>query len=181
MVFMKRKKHRRMLGGRSHGWGSHKKHRGAGHHGGVGNSGSAGAKKPSYWLNHKYFGKHGFTSTTQRENKESRTINLFILDKRIEKYVKEGKAKKENNVYVINLKDIGADKLLGLGQTKKKFKITCYEASQNAVDGVQEAGGEVIVLKKKKEKKQINKERKEKNGKNEKKENSDGESKENTE
>ncbi|MEM4259667.1 MAG: uL15m family ribosomal protein [Candidatus Woesearchaeota archaeon] len=162
MVFIKRKKHRRLLGGRSHGWGSHKKHRGAGHHGGAGNSGSAGAKKPSYWHNNKYFGKHGFISTNQRENKVSKTINIFMLDKKIEKYVQEGKAKKENDFFIINLNDIKADKLLGIGYTKKKFKITCNEASKTSLEKIQSAGGEVNILKKKKDKNKIKTEKKEK-------------------
>ena len=63
MVVNKRKKSTRQRAGTTHGYGSMKKHRGAGHRGGRGASGTgkrADSKKPSIWKQTDYFGKHGF-------------------------------------------------------------------------------------------------------------------------
>jgi large subunit ribosomal protein L15 len=152
MVFMKRKKHRRMLGGRSHGYGSHKKHRGAGHRGGTGRAGTSGAKRPHFWKDEQLFGKFGFVSMNQKDHKELRAINVYELDHYIDAYVKQGKAKKEDDAYSIDLKDIDADKLLGVGKTEKKIKITCFEASKGAMEVIKEAGGEIILTRTKRKK-----------------------------
>ena len=62
MIIKKRTKNSRQRAGTTHGWGSMKKHRGAGNRGGVGNAGSGkrgDSKKPSFWKKKK-FGMHGF-------------------------------------------------------------------------------------------------------------------------
>ena len=75
MVVNKQKKNKRQRAGTTHGWGSMKKHRGAGHRGGRGKAGSGkrgDAKKPSSWKNKKYFGVNGFNSKSSK----IKSINL---------------------------------------------------------------------------------------------------------
>ena len=65
MTDNKRSKNSRQRGSKTHGWGSMKKHRGAGHRGGRGAAGSGkrgDAKKPSIWKDKRYAGRYGFTS-----------------------------------------------------------------------------------------------------------------------
>ena len=70
MTLNKRKKATRQRGSKTHGWGSMKKHRGAGNRGGRGRAGSGkrgDAKKPSYQKK-AYLGGHGFKSKRDRKS-----------------------------------------------------------------------------------------------------------------
>ena len=145
MVTNQRPKLSRQRGTHTHGWGSKKKHRGAGNRGGRGNAGSGkrgDAKKPSNWANKKYFGKHGFNKVNK---KKIDTLNIKIIEDNMENYLTEGKAKKEGDFFVLNLADIGCDKLLATGKITKKMKITACYASKSAMEKVQSIGGEVKV------------------------------------
>ncbi|MAE13715.1 50S ribosomal protein L15 [Candidatus Woesearchaeota archaeon] len=143
------KKNIRQRGSKTHGWGAMKKHRGAGNRGGRGNAGSGkrgDAKKPCFWkLKVK---PKGFSS---KSRSISIPINLTELDKKAGNLLKKGLAKQEGDALVIDLKDIGFSKLLGTGNTAKKFKIRASSASQKAVEKVKAAGGEVLLPQKKAE------------------------------
>ena len=102
----KRKKNTRQRGTHTHGWGSKKKHRGAGNRGGRGNAGSGkrgDGKKPSYWKDRSYYKNKGFTSLKT----PLKTINIKQLSK-----IEETK---------INLTEMGYDKLLGTGTPDRKY------------------------------------------------------------
>lgn len=145
MVVIKRKKSSRQRGGTTHGWGSMKKHRGAGNRGGRGMAGSgkkADQLKPSLWKNKKYFGKYGFKKKGIKI--EISPINILLLEEKIASLEAAGKVSKENDVYVVDLEKIGYNKLLGSGKATKKFKITVPYASKGAVEKIKSAGGEVI-------------------------------------
>ncbi len=147
MVNFKRKKNTRQRGTHTHGCGSKKKRRGAGNRGGRGDAGSGkrgDAKKPSYWAIKNRFGKNGFTSKSKLVINQ---INLVELQSAVETYIKQGKAELKADTYIVNLKDIKRNKLLGTGKLYKKFEITTEYASETAVKKVQEAGGKVILLK----------------------------------
>lgn len=146
MTTNRRKKDTRMRGSHTHGWGSKKKHRGSGNRGGKGMAGTgkrSDAKKPSIWKE-EYFGKHGFVNKNPviRES-----INIGDLDGKAQKLVDKKAAKMENGAFVINLAELGFDKLLGKGRVTKKMVITANYASAGAVESVKAAGGEVIVQK----------------------------------
>ena len=65
----------------------------------------------------------------------------------ISKYVTEGKLRPdENGMYVINLAELGYNKLLGRGRLEYKVKVLVYEATEKAIDKVRRLGGEVILL-----------------------------------
>lgn len=139
MAARKRKKNTRQRGSCTHGWGSMKKHRGKGNKGGAGMAGTGkkgDAKNPSVWKE-KYFGKYGFKKKGLK--KKINAINIDELDKLADK--------KEGDVYILDLKSVGYNKLLGKGILKNKFKVTVDSASEKAVQKIKDKGGEVITKK----------------------------------
>lgn len=146
MTVNRRKKDVKFRGSHTHGWGSKKKHRGSGNRGGKGNAGTgkrADQNKPSIW-HEQYFGKHGFT---HRGAVHHKPVNVEYLNENIEKLVKSNVAKQQDGAFVVNIAELGFDKLLGKGRVTKKLLITANFASSRAVEAVKEAGGEVSLLK----------------------------------
>ena len=95
MVFNKRKKNSRHRGSWSHGYGSRKKHRGAGSRGGRGLSGTGkrgDQNKPTHWKK-RYFGKKGFTPRGKKQKKN--TINVSEVDNLVLALSKQKKIKKK--------------------------------------------------------------------------------------
>jgi large subunit ribosomal protein L15 len=153
MVVNKRKKNTRMRAKTTHGYGSMKKHRGAGSRGGRGNAGSGkrgDVKKPSLtWKKgHKHKGKVGFKMYNQEK---ILTINVSLLDQKIDYFIKIGKAEKKADLYIIDFSKTGLNvfnynKLLGSGNVKNKYDIKIKYASDKAVKKIEKAGGKVSVL-----------------------------------
>ena len=146
MTINKRKKNDRQRGSMTHGWGAKKKHRGQGHRGGRGMAGTgkrADTKKPSYWKE-RYFGKFGFVSKTPKI--KINPINISFIEQHISRFLSSNAIKKENNFYVIDLEQLGYNKLLGDGRASMKFRIKTPYASKAAVEKIKEAGGEVTGL-----------------------------------
>ncbi len=142
----KRKKNTRQHGLTTHGWGSMKKHRGSGNRGGKGNAGSGkrgDAKKPSYWADPKYYGKHGFASI---QGTQCACWNIQQLEENYQKLLKQGVIKEQQGAWNIDLKSIGVDKLLGKGTPVRKWNITALYASASAVEKIKEKGGDVQLL-----------------------------------
>ena len=136
-MIAKRRKNSRQRGSKTHGWGSMKKHRGAGNRGGRGMAGSgkrADQKKTliinKYGLKN-YFGKHGF----KRPQKTKRLIKIINV----------GDLNFEN--VEVNLKEIGYSKLLAKGSINKKYKIKVESCSKKAKDKIEKAGGQVEIIK----------------------------------
>ena len=147
MTINKRKKNTRQRGHKTHGWGAKKKHRGKGHQGGAGMAGSgkrADSKKPSIWKDKHYFAKFGFVSKTPKV--KINPVNISYIEQHLTKFVSTNLIKKENDVYSVELEELGFNKLLGDGRVSMKFKIKTPYASKIAIDKVKEAGGEVIGL-----------------------------------
>ncbi len=142
----KPKKNIKQRGSKTHGWGSMKKHRGAGNRGGRGNAGSGkrGDCKKSKMThrNPKYFGKYGFKS---KNSPEIKSCNMFYIEKSCETLLKEGKIKENNGLIIINLKELGFDKLLSKGNISRKYKITVKYATPNVIEKIKKKGGEVII------------------------------------
>ncbi len=145
MVFHKRKKNTRQRGSHTHGWGSKKKHRGSGNRGGKGMAGTgkkADSKKPLVWNNKKYFGKYGFKPKTSRG---LNVITLKDLAQKIPFLVEEKLAVKEGDVFKINLKELGYDKLLSNGSFNLKLEVVVSKASKSAISKIESAGGKVFL------------------------------------
>ena len=151
MVTNKRKKDTRQRGSTTHGWGSMKKHRGAGHRGGRGMAGSGkrgDAKKPSIWKNKRYFGKYGF----KKKNiiHKVRPVNLAYFEEKLAKLLVKKLVEQQNDVIVIDVQKLGFNKVLGYGKPTKKYKITSPSFSKQAIEKIKAAGGEAVELKPKK-------------------------------
>ena len=139
---MAKKKSRKMRGSNTYGHGR-KGRRGAGRKGGRGHAG-LGKHHWSYALKHPelLWGNHGFTSHHPKEEIEA--INLGALDENIERFVESGVAKIDGDVYEIDLGELGIKKLLGKGKVTKKIRVKVKYASSNAVEKIEDVGGEVI-------------------------------------
>ncbi len=142
MTVNKRKKVVKYRGSKTHGGGSMKKRRGAGHRGGRGAAGSgkrADQKKPSIWKG-KYFGKHGFKS---KSSKSISPININYIERNIEKLCSQKLISKENGFFSVNLEKIGFNKLLSTGKVTNKYKIKVSYASKRAIEKIRSNGGEI--------------------------------------
>jgi len=141
MVVNKRKKFSRQRGSHTHGWGSKKKHRGAGNRGGRGMAGTgkrADQIKTLIWKDRRYFGKYGFKKKGVK--KDVRAVNIDYIEENLDKFLKEGD--------VIDLGKFGYNKLLGKGIVKSKLRIKVDSASNKVVEKIKKKGGEVILPKK---------------------------------
>jgi len=136
---------KKFLGSRTHGRGK-KAGRGAGKRGGRGN---AGLHKHKYIKTVKYlpdhFGRHGF-KRPQSVVGTKITINLFALDEKLDKFIKEGKVKKVKNYYELNLDELGFDKILGSGIITKPVTVAVKEATKKAISKIESAGGKVNII-----------------------------------
>lgn len=145
-MIRKTRKINKMRGSRSIGGGCTKKRRGAGHKGGRGKAGMG--KHHWTWTiknDPNHFGKYGF-KRPQKMLKKSNPVNLSYLDDNSEKLLAEGIATKEGDVIVIDVTDLGYDKVLGKGNILKPLKIKSPTFSASAEDKIREVGGEAIKL-----------------------------------
>jgi len=134
---------RKLRGSRTHGRG--KKHgRGAG---GRGGTGMAGLHKHKFkWMikyDPEHFGPRGFFRHAQP--RETNSIDLEDLARRIGEFEAAGHAKKDNSRIDVDLTAAGIDKLLGSGRVTIAMRITVAKASPAAVAKVSGAGGEVVL------------------------------------
>ena len=137
----KRKKSGRMLGrgAGSCGWGARKKHKKAGHKGGVGMSGTGKRADQKKTLviklyGNDYFGKQGVTSRSTKRDTRKR-INLDTIQMNLESY-----GKKVGDKWEVNLEGY---KILAGKKVKDKLVIKAEEASQTAIEQVKKAGGSI--------------------------------------
>ena len=140
----KRSKAGRFRGHKTHGYGSMKKNRGAGHRGGRGNAGSGkrgDAKKPSFLKAKQFPGKHGFKK--KGVVKENTPINVGIIEEILPRLEKEMIAVKNKDCYDLDLTKAKFTKLLGAGKVSQKFKIRIAYASAKSIKKIEDAGGSV--------------------------------------
>jgi large subunit ribosomal protein L15 len=143
-MIIKRSKQSRRRGHKTHGYGSMKKNRGAGHRGGRGNAGSGkrgDSKKPSYQKKDNYMGKHGFKSKVVKA--EVKTISIKCLEQHLEEFMGKDIASKNNDLIEVNLKKAGYTKLLGAGQPQNKYLIRVLNATEKSIKKIETAGGKV--------------------------------------
>ncbi len=126
---------------RSHGWGV-RQHKGKGSHGG---HGRAGGHKHKWTYTIKYepdrYGKHGFKCPT---SVETSTINVGDLDELADKLLTDGHAVKKDEILVIDLDELGIDKLLGSGRIQRPLTVNVKSHSQLAIKKIEEAKGKII-------------------------------------
>ncbi|WP_284014489.1 uL15m family ribosomal protein [Halobaculum litoreum] len=137
------KKKRRQRGSRTHGGGSHKNRRGAGHRGG---RGAAGRKKHERQL-YGPLGKHGF-KRPQGVQDEVAEVSVQKLDEDAGLLAAEGVASEEGDGYALDARDVAEDghevdvvKVLGDGQVHGELHVTADAFTAEARRLIEEAGG----------------------------------------
>jgi large subunit ribosomal protein L15 len=136
-------KKRRQRGSRTHGGGSHKNRRGAGHRGG---RGAAGRDKHEFH-NHEPLGKSGFKRPEQVQE-EVATVDVRELDEDAALLAANGKAETAGDGYIIDARvvvdeadDADIVKVLGAGQVRNELTVIADDFSAGAVEKVEAAGG----------------------------------------
>jgi len=113
--------------------------------GGRGNAGSGkrgDAKKPSYWKKKRYFGKYGFKKKGARQ--ETNPVNLSYFEEKGDALLAAKRITAEGEVYIIDIAQLGFNKVLGYGKPSRKYKITAPAFSAQAKEKIEAAGGEAI-------------------------------------
>ncbi len=136
-------KKKRQRGSRTHGGGTHKNRRGAGHRGG---RGRAGRSKHEFH-NYEPIGKHGFT---RPESAQDDVVEVTVqeLDENAVLYVAEGLAEEADDGYRIDARDVADDgydadvvKVLGDGQVRNELSVVADAFTASAVEKIESAGG----------------------------------------
>lgn len=140
-------KKRRQRGSRTHGGGSHKKRRGAGHRGG---RGRAGRDKHEQYL-YPPLGKSGF-KRPQKVQERIETINVRELDEDAVVLAAEGVAEETDGGYEVDVRDVVEDghdadavKLLAGGQVHESLTVHADAFSDDAREALEAAGGEAVL------------------------------------
>ncbi|WP_436931629.1 uL15m family ribosomal protein [Halosimplex halobium] len=138
-------KKKRQRGSRTHGGGSHKNRRGAGHRGGRGNAGS----RKHEMHNHGPWDKHGFERPDDVQD-EVAEVDVRELDEDAALLAAEGVADETGDGYAIDARDVVEDgyevdvvKVLGAGQVRNELHLVADAFSDGAVEKVEDAGGSV--------------------------------------
>jgi len=138
-------KKKRQRGSRTHGGGSHKNRRGAGHRGG---RGDAGRDKHEFH-NHPPIGKSGF-KRPEKAKETVATVDVQELDEDAALLAAEGLAEETDGGYRIDARDVvdtsedvDAVKVLGSGQVRNELELVADGFSENATEKVEAAGGSV--------------------------------------
>jgi large subunit ribosomal protein L15 len=134
----RKRKTRKLRGSRTHGWGQVGQHRASGHKGGLGVSGML---KHHYSTMLKEFPDHFGHSSTHNPQPIiiEKWTNVRDLD---DIYAKSGK--QEDNKKVIDLRNLGYDKLLGGGKLENAYTVKINRVSESAREKITKAGGEVL-------------------------------------
>jgi len=138
----KRSKYR---GSRTCGCGTHKNRRGAGNRGGRGRAGINAHHFVKWYkeMGGPVFGKDGFYNQT---TSDVAAIDVGALDQIIPSLIAQGIAKQEGDAVVINVADMGIEKVLGSGKVTKKINISASSFSENAKAKIEKMGGKALVV-----------------------------------
>jgi large subunit ribosomal protein L15 len=136
-------KKKRQRGSRTHGGGTHKNRRGAGHRGG---RGAAGRDKHEFH-NYEPLGKHGFTRP-EKVTDEVETVDVRTLDEDAPLLAAEGVAEETDGGYSLDARDVVEDghevdavKVLGTGQVRNELTVVADAFSAEAREKIETAGG----------------------------------------
>ncbi|MFC6989333.1 uL15m family ribosomal protein [Haloplanus sp. GCM10025708] len=136
-------KKRRQRGSRTHGGGTHKNRRGAGHRGG---RGRAGRDKHEFH-NYEPLGKKGFKRPESAQD-EVLEVTVQTLDEDAALLAADGLAERTDGAYQIDARDVVEDgydvdvvKVLGDGQVRQELHVVADAFSDTAIEKLETAGG----------------------------------------
>ena len=140
-------KKRRQRGSRTHGGGSHKNRRGAGHRGGRGNAGS----RKHEMHHHGPWRKHGFTQPDDAQD-DVAEVRVQKIDEDAALLAADGLAENDDGAYTLDARDVAEDgweadvvKVLGNGQVRQELHVTADAFSDSATELIEDAGGSTTV------------------------------------
>ncbi len=127
---------RKFRGSRTHGRG-YKAGRGAGKQGGRGNAGLHKYKFKSMLIYAPdHFGRHGFKRPPEIVARHT-AINVRDLDRILPQLQAAQAVRQEGEQWVANLATIGIDRLLGGGETARRWRVFVAHASASAREKVE--------------------------------------------
>lgn len=91
----------------------------------------------------KHFGKHGFTRPPELK-REINAINVGELDERLDEFLQQGIAKREEERIVIDIGKLGFERVLGGGHVTRPIEVVAKEFVGSAKRKLEEAGGKAI-------------------------------------
>ena len=138
-------KKKRQRGSRTHGGGTHKNRRGAGHRGGRGDAG----RDKHEMHNYPPIGKSGFTRPEKTQD-EVAEIDVRTLDEDAALLAADGVAEEAGDGYRIDAREVVEDghevdvvKVLGAGQVRNELTVVADAFSDGAKEKIEAAGGSV--------------------------------------
>ncbi|EZQ03841.1 50S ribosomal protein L15 [Candidatus Acidianus copahuensis] len=140
MVVRREKKTRKFRGHRNMGWGTKGQHRDRGSEGGR----QIGMHKHKWSWIVKYgkgwYGKHGFVNPTTK-------VVSSISIQQLAQMLESGKLKAEvkDGKKMVNLKEMGYQKLLGSGKINEPIVVVVDYCTDKAKGKIEKNGGEVIL------------------------------------
>jgi large subunit ribosomal protein L15 len=136
------RKTRRFRGSRNHGYGIQGQHRKSGSRGG---KGKAGLLKHKWSWTVKYdpdhFGHSKLKPPTTKTIKK--WLNISRLDVIYYDLNRTGKVKMKDDKPLLNLDELGFEKLLGSGEIKQAYHIVIRSFTKSAKTKVENAGGKI--------------------------------------
>lgn len=139
-----KKRVKKIRGTRTCGGGSHKKRRGKGSKGGVGNAGAYDVHVVRSLKMGIVKGKRGSTRSV-RSTREEAVLNIGELDERLDEWLAQGKAEQKGESVYLDAHALGIEKLLGKGTVTRKLIIKATKISRAAREKIEELGGVVEV------------------------------------
>jgi len=133
---MKRKKVVKQRGSKTHGYGSKKKHRGAGSRGGRGMAG--GGKQKKFWMIKNmpgHIGRRGFKTLRERKVSAGKPKAINLRD--IEMLAAGAKE--------LDISKLGYGKVLSAGTISGPVTIKAESFSKAAKEKIEKAGGKAVV------------------------------------
>mgnify|MGYP003885119135 CR=1 FL=1 len=110
----------------------------------------AGSKKHHYikviMENPNYFGKHGF-KRPQRIVEIPSVMNIGQIDQMVEVLVERGLVEKKGRKYVVDVAQLGVDKVLGGGKVRHILALKgVRDISERAKEKVESGGGSIDLV-----------------------------------
>jgi large subunit ribosomal protein L15 len=91
-----------------------------------------------------YVGKKGFTSIPQKKH-QGKTLNLSQLSAIVRRLVSEKKAQMEDQKVIVDLRQLGFKKLLGMGSISQAVRVKVDQCSESALKKLKDAGGDALL------------------------------------
>lgn len=138
-----KKRVKRIRGTRTCGGGSHKKRRGKGSRGGVGN---AGAHSHHVVRSLKRGIIKGIHISLQHNRHDEKVLNIGKLEEMLEDLIREGTAEEKAEGIYLDVSELGIQKILGKGKVTKKLMLTANAVTETAKAKIESAGGTVSII-----------------------------------